>query len=86
MVKSPVGPRNIRPIEPGCVLACQWGGRRIIERGVAQDRRALLIEIGIEIEIEIGEGFDIAAVSDPDFDPDPDPDLDRARSCCTAET
>jgi hypothetical protein len=48
------------------------------ERGVASDRRALLIEIGIEIEI--GEGFDIAAVSDPD------PDLDRACSCCTAKT
>jgi hypothetical protein len=58
------------------VLGFTGGSRRIIQRGIASNRGALFVEIGIAIEI--GEGFDIAAVSDPDFD------SDRTRSRCTA--
>jgi hypothetical protein len=42
------------------------------QRGVAADRRAVLIEIGA-----IAENFD--------NDNDPDPDFDSACSCCTAK-
>ena len=43
------------------------------QRGLAQERRDVLIEIGIASEIDIGS---IAETFDNDPDPDPDPDFD----------
>jgi hypothetical protein len=54
-------------------------------RGVAPDRRVVLIEIGIEIEIR-ASGEDIDNEGTRGADPDFDFDLERGRSCCAAST